>query len=185
MSQQTIDVLRSLRYYLTQYLKAHDSDYDIRLAIEEDAFARPMGVVQTAGPAQMRNEGRRITTTIRPYAFYIYPPEGATVKEAELEVARVEGVIQQLFQVGGHGGHPSRIPLWDWDGLDDNDPLGNREPVAYATVADCNVDHRADSDDEKLQTVFANVRLSWRGPAQGEVLGPLIATQTVVPESVA
>lgn len=174
MSQNIEDALRSLRYYVAQHLLDYNADFDIRLAIEEDAWERPAAVVQSAGPVQLGNTSRRIATFIRPFALYIYPPTQPDAKAAQLEAARVENVVQQMFRVGGHGGYPARIPLYDWSEIANNDPLGEADPTGYLTVADLNADHRPDPDDEKLQTIVVNLRVNWRAPAASQVEGPEI-----------
>lgn len=182
MSQNIEDALRSLRYYVAQHLLEYSEDFDIRLAIEDDAWERPAAVVQSAGPAQLGNTSRRIATYLRPFAVYIYPVSKPDPKAAQLEATRIEGVVQQMFRVGGHLGHPSRIPLFDWSGIEDNDPLGDADPTGYMSISDLNVDHRPDPDDEKLQTVIVNIRLGWRAPGEAAVEGPEVAGSTVTPD---
>lgn len=165
MNNEPRDILLSLRYYLADHIRAYNNEYDIRIAIEEDAFARPCAVVQTGGPAVLSNEHRRIAKTIRPFAIYVYPQQGPTAKAAELEAARVEGIVAAAFQRGGFRGHPARIPLYDWSAVEDEgDPLPeDAKPIAWAKIEDSSVDHKADGDDETLTTIWANLRLSWHG----------------------
>lgn len=174
--RDTIDITRSLRRYAWKHLEAYDEDFDVRLAIEEDAFERPMAVVQTAGPVQTGNQGRRTTTFIRPFVIYAYPKEGATAKEAELNALQVEETLYKAFRQGGHYGHPARIPIHDWSEVDYDEALPDdawEGRIGYMRVTDCNVDHRPDPDDEKLQTVICNVRLDWLGYGEIPEDGPL------------
>lgn len=163
MSQDPRDILRSLHYHVAQHLLDHDGNYDIRLAIEEQAWDRPCAVIQAAGPIQLQNQGRRIAVSTRPFAAYIYPAQGSTPKDAELEAQRVEAIVAQIFQVGGQGGYPMRIPLFDWEEIGDDEGLpGEAEPVAWMSVMDATTDHKADPDDETMQTIFMNFRVKWR-----------------------
>jgi hypothetical protein len=153
---------------------AYDSAYDIRLAVEEDAWERPAAIVQPAGPVIVANTSRRIGTMVRPFAIYIYPPKQDTAKAAELEAERVEGVVFNMFRVGGYGGYPARLPSYDWTGVEDNEALIDADAIAYLFVSDSNIDHRPDPDDETLQTVIAEVRLNWRTPGQASGTGPIV-----------
>jgi hypothetical protein len=173
------NALRSLRYYVAQHLLDYNEDFDIRLAIEEDAWERPAATVQSAGPAELQNTTRRVATSIRPFAVYIYPAIQADAKAAQLEASRVEDAVQRMFRVGGFGGHPARVPLYDWSDVADNEALGEADPLGYMFVSDSNVDHRPDPDDERLQTVIVNVRLNWRSAAEVPSEGAEIETVSI------
>lgn len=184
MSQEPRDVIRSIHYHVAQHVKAYDAEFDIRLAIEEDAWERPAAIVQTAGPAVLSNQGRRIAETIRPFVVYLYPKAGATPKLAELEAQRLEGALAKIFQVGGFGGHPARIPLFDWSEIADGEGLPDgTEHVAWLKVKDATVDHKPDPDDETLQTVYANLRVSWRGVGEPMPSGPTLESITTTPQN--
>lgn len=180
MSQEPRDITRSLHFHVMQFLKEYNNDYDIRIAIEEDAWERPAAIVQSAGPAILNNRGRRVAETIRPYSIYVYPQKGENPKLAELEALRVEGVIARIFQVGGNGGRPRRIPVFDWSEVLDTDGLPEgAEPVGFMRVTDASVDHKPDPDDENLQTVWATIRLNWRGVGEPKPGGPIIQSVSV------
>jgi hypothetical protein len=185
MSQQPRDALRSLHHYTAQHLLALDEEYDIRLAIEEDAWERPCAVVQSAGGISVGNRGRRVATSLRPYSIYVYPPAGSTAKDAEHIAARVEEQLAAMFQVGGYGGYPARIPNFDWADIDDDVGLpDDARPVAWLSVADASVDHKADPDDETLQTVWATIRLNWRGMGEPMPIGETLRSVSVEPDRI-
>ncbi len=178
------DIRMSLRYYIARHLRAYEPKYDVRMAIEEDAWERPCAVVQTAGPVIPTNVGYRIASNIRPFVAYVYPARGENPKLAELEAARVESVLKAAIQKGGHDGRPARVPVFDFDDIPDEggeeewaELEASGDPMAYLTIMDASVDHKADPDDETLQTVWINIRLRWR--AKGEEYKPSTTLQSV------
>lgn len=178
------DITRSLHYLIVQFLKEYSKDYDIRIAIEEDAWERPAAVVQTAGPAVLSNRGKRIAETVRPYSIYVYPAKSETPKLAELEAQRVEGILARVFQVGGHRSRPRRIPIYDWSEVEDTEGLPSEaEPIGFMKVTDANVDHKPDPDDETLQTVWATIRVNWRGTGEPLPGGPTLESVTIKPQN--
>ena len=169
-----LDALRSLHWYVAQHLLEYDENFDIRIEGEETDFERPSALVTTAGPNNMTGS-HRITTNIRPHTVYIYPPRGATTKDAKFEAENLVHVCEQMFRIGGHQGHPARVPNFDWDEVPAGTPLpDDASPVAYLRVSSLGVDEHKDPDDPKLRTVVCDVRVTWTSEARPLATGPLL-----------
>lgn len=187
MSQEPLDIARSLHYTFGQYLRAYDANFDLRTAVDEAVQERPTGTIQASGPVAASNKSFRIAESIRPYAIYLYPLKQATPKEAEFEALRLEAFCLAFAQKGGRGGsRPARLPLYDWSDVGDAEglPTGS-EPVAYCRVEDFSVDHKPDPDDETYQTVFVTMRISWRSKGQEFDVVPILESIKVLPKNAA
>lgn len=184
------NIAMSLRYYIAKHLRAYNGKYDVRMAIEEDAWERPCGVVMPSGPTQATSPHFRIAENNRPFSIYVYPEQGGSPKLAVMEALRVEAVIKAAFQKGGQGGRPMRIPVFDFSAiadegesiLEDDGEGGEKEPdvYQYVRVMDASVDHKADPDDETLQTVFGNFRVKWRDKGEEYPNSPKLEEISVV-----
>lgn len=85
----------------------------------------------------------------------------------------------------GHGtiSQPSRIPLWDWDGVPLDETSEGRETPDFLRVVDFQTDEVRDPRDERRRAVVADIRMSWLRagaiPYAGQVAEELRTTTTI------
>lgn len=179
MSRTKSDAIRSLRRYITHFL---DDDFDVRIESDDTVWERPTCLIDTA--PQVITGGPKVMEIVMPVSIFAYPVEKENGEAAKIEAMRVEDLFVQAFRIGGNGGRPCRIPLFDYDSamepvLNDNEEeIGQKlpdsvEPEGMLWLLDFNTDTRRDPEDEKLQTVLVDGRVRWARPGEVRDTEPL------------
>jgi hypothetical protein len=152
------DALRSLKRYVALGFPG----WEVRMPLEEGTFRRPslyvkpVGAPALTGPAHAFDTGQR-------YTIYGYPPPGPTSPESLERAEACRWALIRLFRVGIPPGAPLRVPLYDYDGVPlDGAAAGVRFDRDYLRADDPSVDLVQLPDDERLFTVTAEIRMSWR-----------------------
>lgn len=139
-------------------------DWDVRGFHDAGEFEYPLAVVKTVGATATRGTSRELELT-QPFVIYLYPtpPERATANptEARLAAERVRDLAILAFRGREQGAHPSRIPLYDYDGLESEHGSSQREPHDYLSVADFSAEVAEEPGDPLLKVVVCDLRLSW------------------------
>jgi hypothetical protein len=164
------DALRSLKRYVAVAL---GDAWEVRLSREEGAFQRPFARVTQSGAASYPKGGKFLSDVIQPFSIYAYPSAGATPDEGLVAAQQAENALYRAFQAGVELGHPRRVPLFNYTDVS-LDEAGAWFPRAYLRVDDLSMQPFADPDENRLWTVVADVRLTWRRTPIPAETGPVV-----------
>jgi hypothetical protein len=178
------DAHRSLARYLALALP----DFEIRLALPEDTFARPWLMVTPSTPVANVARGSHFAELRQSFSVLAYPAETLDPESGSLEAS---GVAEQLVRaLGGPGvltsayssttarGHPMRLPIWSYEGVALGEPLPeDREPGWMRVLEGPSVGVAPDPADDLAYRVTADLRVSWTRSMS--VAFPQAVTQTV------
>jgi hypothetical protein len=176
-----IDALRSVKRYVSVAL---GDDWEVRLAREEGAFARPFARVwQVAGTTYPLLSGRWLTDMVQPFVIAAYPEQGRDPDQALLFAQSVENTLYRAFRVGVEDGRALRVPLYNYYRVKSWD-AGVWYPRAFMRVQDLSTQPFPDPDENTLWTVVCDVRLTWRRlgetiPEQPALKGVTVSTPSV------
>lgn len=170
------DALRSIARYSAIAL---GGDWEVRLSSELGTFNRPYARVTQVPSIQMLTPRWNLTKYIASYSIVAYPSQMADADASHIEALRVAdlfwvalagpGVGTPVIRAPADGsrGRPSRIPLYDYDGI----ALDGPQAFADETKRDSRdflhmegppeVVVANDPDDETMYSVAANIRMSW------------------------
>lgn len=181
----SLDVLRSTKKYVGELALP---DYNVRLASEEGTWERPFCRIGWSTPAVNASQGQLALQITRTLNVVVWPAEAASGDEAVLVA---EGVVEMLtlaFAVGLHTpsyrpssnrAHPSRIPIWDYDGkaFTDQATDADRDPRDFAWVVEPpSFDHLEDESTPRSRLVVGDVRLRWFRYIGVETPGEVVVT---------
>lgn len=177
------DVLRSLVVYLASSL---GSEWEVRPADEEGAFDRPFCKLAAATPMSVRPQNTLVMECSQTFAVVCYPVEKESPLEARMEAERVVELLYQAFLIGTHAasygreqntglpdkswrrGHPMRVPLYDFDGIDLYDAVTEleRDPRDFISITEPPtfgpLEGTARSEEEEtLYVVTGELRCRW------------------------
>jgi hypothetical protein len=153
------DALRSLKRYVALGFPG----WEVRMPLEEGTFGRPSLYVKPVGPPALTGPAHAFDTAQR-YTVYGYPRPGATAPESLMAAEECRWALVRLFRVGIPPGAPLRVPLFDYAGI----PLNGAADEAtrfdrdFMRADDPSADLVQLPDDERLFTVTAEIRMSWR-----------------------
>lgn len=170
MSRKAADIGRSLKRYLALHLP---EDYDVRLETDPGAFERPALMIVTL--PTVSQSSRRWFQITQPFTCYGYPQQGESPFDAEDKARELEDALLTSIEVGGQGGHPRRVPIFNYDGIDREHAVEG-DPEGFAWVQDLSTEVRADPEEELLRTVIMEVRLRWRRLGEQPEEGPTTVT---------
>lgn len=177
------DVLRSLVVYLAQSL---GNEWEVRPADEEGAWNRPHCKVSPATPLRATTQSIVVIDCTQTFGVVCYPAEKPSPLESRMEAERVTELLFQAFLVGTHTasygrkhniglpdkswqrGHPCRVPLYDFDGIELYEAVeaGDRDPRDFIAVIEPPtfgvVEGTARTEEEEtLYTVTGELRCRW------------------------
>jgi hypothetical protein len=176
-----IDALRSVKRYVAVAL---GDDWEVRLAREQGAFARPFARVwQVAGTTYPLTGGRWLADMTQPFVIAAYPAQGRDSDQAMLFAQKIENTLYRAFRVGVEDGRALRVPLYNYYRVKHWD-AGTWYPRAFMRVSDLSTQPFPDPDDDTLWTVVCDVRLTWRRLAETIPEQPALAGVTVSTPSV-
>lgn len=153
----TWDVYASVRQYLHQVL---GDTWEVRFAEDEASFRRPYAQVEMIERGITMSGPAIHTDVTMPLTIYCYPEPGASRTEAKATSLLVQEQLHQGFLVGVERGRPRRIPLWDFAGKTLIEASSVED--GYVRVIDFDLTSHEDSDDPRIVTVVAGVRVTWR-----------------------
>lgn len=156
----TTDALRSLAKYVAEDV-LDPVAWETRLAVEEGTFIRPFCRVGLAGPTQYTGP-RHHQDAIQPCALHLFPVAAPDPEAALMAALAVEDMLYQGLAVGRGLGHPRRIPLWDFDGVDLDHTTDVRAYCDYLRVNDLAVGRTVDPENERNIVVTVDIRVAWR-----------------------
>ena len=157
----TADALRSLKRYAALAL---GSEWEVRLWDEPGNFAFPFARVAKVGPTLMTGPAIH-TDVVQPFAIHCYPPAQERLEVAVLRAEVVEEKLYTGFRIGVSEGRPMRVPLYDYTLVPETGAGAvaiSRYPHDYLRVDDLSINRLHDPTDERLISVVADVRCSWR-----------------------
>lgn len=156
------DALRSLKRYMAVIL---GDQWEVRMASDEGSFELPFAKVAEAGPALYTSK-RVYTDVVLPTQVFCYQTPNTSISGSLRDARMVRETLVQAIEVGqpaGDGtGWPRRIPLYDYEGLDDSQGSNRRNSYDFLRVLDFSVTTIQDSDVPTGAVVVADLRLSWR-----------------------
>lgn len=156
------DVERSLKRYVNEALP----EYEVRLAEEPGTFDRPFAMVSEGGELETQGrESRYHADVAGDYAIHVYPVPVANPIESKLAAYAARDAIWVALEEGVGLGWPRRVPLYDYDAVDWDEPAAGRPPRGeFARVLRHTERALGDPDDDSglLWEVLASVRLGWR-----------------------
>lgn len=126
------DVLRSLKWYLSLYL---DESFDVRA--DRVGSDRPVAVIKPAGAAIFHNQHKGRVDVTQPFALYVWPDSARDPGEAQQKAWEAFNLVQRAFTVGGENtGRPSRVPIYNYEGIDWEDVPGSFDTKQRITLPD-------------------------------------------------
>lgn len=154
------DVLLSVKRHVAIVL---GDEWEVRIpGDEEAAFDRPFARIARAGPTVVvPGTNFRFSSNSQALVVSAFPRVRSRPEEALLEAGRVEDRLYSAFWQQVDLGHPSRIPLFDYDGIGLERSSLRRHPSDFLRVTDFSVNTAADDADPKLMTVTADLRVAW------------------------
>lgn len=151
------DVVRSVKRYFALVL---GDEWEVRTWADEGAFEAPMARISESGPA-LATSRRVLTDFVLPMQLHCFLPVADTVSAAERAARIVMQTLTNGVEVGIDIAFPRRIPLYDYDGLDESQPSDSRNYYDYIKVVDFSVNAVPDSDVPTGIAVVATLRVTW------------------------
>ena len=181
LRRTTADALRSLKKYAALVL---GGEWEVRLWDEPGNFAFPFARVAKVGPTLMTGP-KSHTDLVQPFAIHCYPPAQERLEVAVLKAEVVEELLYTGFREGVAQGAPMRVPLYDYGLVPEigaGATAGVRHPSDYLRVDDLSINRMHDPTDERLISVVADVRCTWRRsplvPSTAKIVQEVIIEQT-------
>lgn len=168
--------LNDARRSLGRYMWLAFPDHEVFIHRDEQLFDRPAVVVRTVGDMLFPGAGWAMVDVTQPFAVYVYPQPFDNIKQSEAHALLEKQKLARAFSHGlefpGNvtvGGH-RRVPLWDYAdvGIDEALPAGRVGELQYMRTLDMSVTQLQETDDDRMWTLVANLRLTWRqtGPEE-------------------
>lgn len=153
------DAIRSIKRYMAEAL---GEEWEVRLWSDEGAFSYPFARVTESAPTSYGPHRRVFTDITQAVQIHCYPSKAASMSAAQSLGRQVEQQVVRAIEVGvGAVAWPRRIPLYDYDGLDDSEGSNSRETYDFLKVTNFTCNRVPDSDDQALVVVVADLRVSW------------------------
>lgn len=164
------DAVRSVKRYMAEAL---GPEWEVRLWTDEGSFAPPIARVAEASPTLYAS--RRVATDItKALQVHCYQAPADSVTKGTLAAREVEQRLVTAIEVGVGLAWPRRIPLYDYDGVPDNEGSSERNTYDFLRVSDFSVNLVHDTDEPTVVIVVADLRVAWSQPTTVDV-----AAQTV------
>jgi hypothetical protein len=180
--------LDDARRSLGRYMWLAFPDYDVFIHRDEQVFDRPGIVIRTVGDMLFPpGGGWAMIDVTQPFAVYLYPQPQDSIKQSEAHATLEKQKLAKAFSHGLQypdnttiGGH-RRVPLWDYEGvpIDAALPPERVDDVEYMRTLDMSITQLQEGDDDRLWTLVANVRLTWRQHGLVELGSPLVESGSV------
>lgn len=127
---------------------------------DEGSFLPPLARVAESGPALYTN--RRVATDIvLPVQVHMYPVPKDSTTLALREARAVREQVVQAIEVGVGLGWPRRIPLYDYDHVEESRGSDVRNTYDFIRVRDLSLNSVQDSEEPTAVAVIADMRLAW------------------------
>lgn len=159
-----LDALLSVQKYVADTL---GSEWDVRLATGrgEVVADHPLALVVKVGDAAPSGGSALYTEVVQPMAVHCYPLPQATAEGSIVAATIVEERLQLAFRYEGIGlGHPLRLPLFDYDGVEDVS-LGDstvRNAHDYLRIDGFSTSQVAEPQDPRKIRVIVAFTARWR-----------------------
>lgn len=177
------DALLSVKCYTADVLGAQGAEWDVRLAQDRGEVTLDMPLAIVEGLADTAFAGASLYAELtKPMQVSCYPVPPDTAEAAILQAADVEELLQQGFRMVGVGlGHPLRVPLYDWDGVDPTAEVSDqRYDSDYLRLDNFTTTQVSNPQDQKLVRVVASFSARWRRTGRLPS-GPTLESVTVNP----
>lgn len=157
------DVLLSLTRHAAAAL---GEEWEVRPAAEEGTFGRPAAQVTATSP-QAITGSRRWLEIVQGFAIYAYPAPADSIVKSLIAVGQAEESLIGAFQGASVGeARTAELPLYDYDGVGEDQSSAARRPSDFARLTDFNVTRTQNPDDERLWSVLVELRLRWTRDAE-------------------
>lgn len=151
------DVMRSVKRYMAIVL---GPTWEVRMWTDEGSFQTPLARVAASAPATYTSR-RILTDIVLPIQVHCYLPDVDTVSAGLSAALACREQIIQGIEIGVDLGWPRRIPLYDYDGVDDAHGSEARNTYDFIRVIDLSVNSIPDTDEPTDVVVVADMRLGW------------------------
>lgn len=151
------DALRSVKRYLALVLPP---EWELRMWADEGSYEAPLARIAESGPT-LYTSHRVYTDIVQPVQVHFFLPVAETVSAAMAAARALREQIMVAIEVGVDQGRPRRIPLYDYDGLGEDEPSDRRAYYDYLKVRDLSVNTVPDSNVPTGVVVVADMRIAW------------------------
>ena len=151
------DAVRSLKRYLAIAL---GSEWEVRMWTDEGSFKPPIARVAESTPA-IYSSKRVQTDIVMGMQVHCFTAPAASASAAMVQAREVKQLLVTAFELGVDLARPRRIPLYDYDGLDESEPSTKRSYYDFLRVQDLSLNVAQDTDDPNVVVVVADLRIAW------------------------
>lgn len=163
------DAIRSVKKYLAIAL---GDDWEVRLWSDEGTFAAPLARVAEASPT-VYSSHRVYTDIVQALQIHCYLPPATSTSAALTAAREVKQKLVAAIELGVGLAWPRRIPLYDYDGVDDTEVATERSTHDFLRVLDFSVNSVPETDDPTSVVVVADLRIAW---SQQTTIAPVVQT---------
>lgn len=149
--------MRSIKRYLAIVLPP---EWELRMWTDEGSYQAPLAKIAESGPTLFTSH-RVYTDIVQPVQVHFFLPIADTVSDAMAGARALREQILVAIEIGVDQGRPRRIPLYDYDGLDESEASNARNYYDYLKVRDLSVNTVPDSNVPTGVVVVADLRIEW------------------------
>lgn len=163
------DAIRSVKKYLAEAL---GQEWEVRLWTDEGSFAPPIARIATTTAASY--DSRRVFTDIvQALQIHCYLAPARSTSAALIAARSVAQQLVTAIELGVGLAWPRRIPLYDYDGVPEDEGSDARNTYDFLRVLDFSVNSVQDNDDPNVVIVVADLRVAW---SQQTTIDPVVRT---------
>lgn len=162
-----LDALLSVQKYAAEVL---GDAWEVRLWQDRGYVkeGEPLAIVLKVGDTASVGSAHYADVT-QPMAIHCYPAPKETVEKSIIQASRLEDVLQRGFRLQGVGlGAPLRVPLYDYDAIEDPLTVDSNDRVYadYLRLSNFTTGQLPDGEDPRRIRVIAQFSAGWRRTGQ-------------------
>jgi hypothetical protein len=163
------DAIRSVKRYLAQAL---GQQWEVRLWTDEGSFSPPIARVAKTTAATYTSR-RVFTDVVMGMQIHCYLVPAKSTSAALLAAGDAQQLLVTAIETGLGLAWPRRIPLYDYDGVPEDQGSDARSTFDFLRVLDFSVNSVQDNDDPNVVIVVADLRVAW---SQQTTIDPVVRT---------